>query len=323
MRRIGLLVLPEFQVLGFSALAAFEVANKEAGETLYDLRVLSERGGAVRSSLGMEVSSEPLQTVEDGSFDTILIAVGMEVPETPDAVARALCTAMPLTRRLAAICLGSFVLGDAGLLDGRRATTHWLFAERFRARFPRCGLDIDRIFTEDGPIWTSAGMSAASDLAIGMIERDHGAALARKVARGMVLHHRRAGGQSQHSVLLDLDSPNDRVQKVVAHAKRHLRDRLSLDDLAEIACLSRRQFTRLFRTETGVTPARAVELLRLEAAQHMVQQSRLPIEAIAAETGFGNRERMRRTFLRIRGVVPMALRAQTGPVSTIEAERAQ
>jgi transcriptional regulator GlxA family with amidase domain len=315
MRKVGLLVLPGFQVLGFSALSAFEVANKEAGERLYDLRIISEHGGQVSSSLGMQVTTEPFG---ETPFDTILIAVGMEVPETPLSVSAFLRQAVTTTRRLASICLGSFVLGDAGLLDGRRATTHWLFAQQLRTLFPRCRLDIDRIYIEDGPIWTSAGMSAATDLAIGMIERDQGSELARMVARGMVMHHRRAGGQSQHSALLDLDSPNDRVQTALAYAKRNLRKPLDLDDLAAAACLSRRQFTRLFRAETGTTPARAVEALRLEAAQFMLDQSRLPVEAIARETGFGNRERMRRAFVRGRGEAPRSIRSDAGPLATMK-----
>ena len=314
MRKVGLLVLPGFQVLGLSAMSAFEVANKASGERLYDLRIVSEHGGPVRSSLGMDVSTEPI----DGDlFDTILVAAGMEVPSTPPGVSAVLRQAATTTRRLASICLGSFVLGDAGLLDGKRVTTHWRFAQRFRTQFPRCKLEIDRIYIEDGPFWTSAGMSAATDLALGMIERDHGGELARRVARGLVLHHRRAGGQSQHSALLDLDSPDDRVQTALAYAKRNLRKPLLLDDLADAACLSRRQFTRLFRAATGTTPAQAVETLRLEAAHFMLDQSRLQVEEIAREAGFGNRERMRRAFLRRRGEAPRAIRTGAGPVTTL------
>lgn len=313
MRKVGLLVLPGFQVLGFSALSAFEVANKEAGERLYDLHVMSETGGPVRSSLGMDIATEAASA--DG-FDTILVAVGMEVPVTPPAVAAFLRVAAGMVRRLASICLGSFVLGEAGLLDGRRATTHWLYAQCLRACFPASTVDMDKIFIEDGPIWTSAGMTAATDLAVGMIERDHGSELARLVARGMVMHHRRAGGQSQHSALLDLDTPNDRIQTALAYAKRNLRRKLEVEDLAEAACLSLRQFTRLFREETGTTPARAVEAIRLETAHFMLEQSRLPVEEIAREAGFGNRERMRRAFVRARGTAPQSIRSGAGPVAT-------
>jgi transcriptional regulator GlxA family with amidase domain len=221
------------------------------------------------------------------------------------------------TRRLASICLGSFALGEAGLLDGRRATTHWRYARRLQEQFPKCSIDMDKIFIADGQIWTSAGMSAAVDLAVGMIESDHGADLARTVAGGLVMHHRRAGGQSQHSALLTLDAKSDRIQTALTYAKRNLRMPLDIEDLARAACLSPRQFTRVFRSETGMSPARAVEALRLEAAKLMLEQSRLPVEDIAREAGFGNRERMRRAFIRVYGDAPQSIRAHAGPIATI------
>jgi transcriptional regulator GlxA family with amidase domain len=241
----------------------------------------------------------------------------MEVPATSPAVASYLKLAAKSTRRLASICLGSFALGDAGLLDGRRATTHWRYAKQLQEQFPKCKIDMDKIFIADGQIWTSAGMSAASDLAVGMIESDHGVELARVVARGLVMHHRRAGGQSQHSALLDLDARTDRVQKALTHAKRNLRMPLEIEDLARVACLSPRQFTRVFRSETGTSPARAVEALRLEAAKLMLEQSRLPVEDIAREAGFSNRERMRRAFMRTYGEAPQSIRNNAGPLAMI------
>lgn len=314
MRKVAVLVLPELQILGLSVLSAFEVANKNAGEPLYDLHVLSEAGGPVLSSIGITLSTEPMDAA---TFDTILVAVGLEVPSTTQAVRAFLRGALATTRRIASICLGSFALGDAGLLDGRRATTHWKYARQLQERFPNCTVDSDKIFIEDGPIWTSAGMTAATDLAVGMIERDHGTDLARTVTRGMVMHHRRAGGQSQHAALLDLDTPSDRIQTALAYAKRNLRRPLDVEDLAQAACLSSRQFTRLFREETGTTPAKAIEALRLEAAQFMLEQSRLPVEEIAKEAGFGNRERLRRAFIRVRGEAPQSIRGSAGPVATI------
>jgi transcriptional regulator GlxA family with amidase domain len=314
MRRIGMVLCPGFQVMCFVALSAFEVANKNSRELLYELHVLSERGGLLRSSLGMEVTTEPFA---DHEHDTLLIGVGMEVPLITPAVVSYLRQAARSTRRLASICLGSFVLGEAGLLNGRRATTHWRYAQRLKERFPKCTIDMDKIFIADGQIWTSAGMSAASDLAVGMIESDHGADLARTVARGMVMHHRRAGGQSQHSALLDLDAKADRIQTALTYAKRNLRRPLDIEDLARSACLSPRQFTRVFRSETGTSPARAVEALRLEAAKLMLEQSRLPVEDIAREAGFGNRERMRRAFMRIYGEVPQSIRVNAGPLAAI------
>lgn len=315
MRSVGLLVLPGFQLLGLSTLTPFEIANLITGERHYDLTILSETGGLVPSSLGTKIETH---AADARAFDTLLVAVGSEIPEPSSGVLAYLGRSIGTTRRLASVCLASFVLGEAGLLNSRRATTHWHYAGLFRARFPNCAVDIDKIFVEDGPIWTSAGMTAATDLAIAMVERDHGSDLARRVARGMVMHHRRSGGQSQHSTLLDLDSPNDRIQTVLAYAKRNLRRPLDTADLARVASLSPRQFTRLFRAETGTTPAKAIEALRLEAARFMLGQSRLPVEEIARETGFGNRERMRRAFFRTQGEVPRSIRAAAGPFATME-----
>jgi transcriptional regulator GlxA family with amidase domain len=314
MRKVGLIVSPGFQVMCFVALSAFEIANKNAGEVLYNLHVLSEGGGAVRSSFGMEVTTEAFG---DQEFDTLLVGVGIYVPSTSPGLARHLQQAAKSTRRLASICLGSFTLGEAGLLDGRRATTHWRYAQQMQERFPNCSVDMDKIFIADGQIWTSAGMSAGADLAVGMVESDHGAELARIVARGMVMHHRRAGGQSQHSALLDLDAKADRIQTALTYAKRNLRMPLDIEDLARAACLSPRQFTRVFRSETGTSPAKAVETLRLEAAKLMLEQSRLPVEDIAKETGFSNRERMRRAFIRVYGEVPQSIRVKAGPLAAI------
>ena len=217
MRKIGMVVYPGFQAMCFMAFSAFEVANRRSGETLYDLHVLSERGGLLQNSFGMNVSTK---AIGDDEFDTILVGVGMEVPSTSPAVASYLRQAAKSARRLASICLGSFALGDTGLLDGRRATTHWRYAQQLQKRFPKCKVDMVKIFITDGQIWTSAGMSAASDLAVSMIESDYGADLAQAVASEMVMHHRRADGQSQHSALLSLDAKSDRIQTALAYAKR-------------------------------------------------------------------------------------------------------
>ncbi|NTA13816.1 GlxA family transcriptional regulator [Agrobacterium tumefaciens] len=312
--RVGLILNPGFQSVCFGAVAAFDVANKQAGEKLYDVRVLSEEGGLVASSLGMQVMTHGF---DDAPYDTLIVAVGLEIPTSSPGLVRLLRDAARDARRVAAICLGSFVLGDAGLLNGRRATTHWRYAQALQDRFPSCHVDMDKLFISDGPIWTSAGMTAGTDLVVGMIERDHGSDVARSVAKGMVMYHRRSGGQSQHSTLLDLSVNEDRIQRVLDYARQNLSETLAIDDLAEVACLSPRQFTRLFRSETGTTPAKAVEALRVEAAKLMLEQSRLPIEVIAREAGFANRERMRLAFGRVHGEVPRAIRNEAGPLATL------
>ncbi|MET0226514.1 MAG: helix-turn-helix domain-containing protein, partial [Dokdonella sp.] len=212
------------------------------------------------------------------------------------------------SRRVAAICTGAFILAEAGILDGRRATTHWLFARELQQRYPSVNVEQDRIFIVDDSVWTSAGMSAGVDLALAMVEKDLGAEVARQVARKLVLYHRRAGGQSQFSVLLELEPKSDRIQSALSYAKANLRAELSVEELARAANLSPRQFSRTFRNETGQSPAKAVERLRVESARLMMEQTGHPIEVVARETGFADPERMRRAFLRAFSQPPQAIR---------------
>ncbi len=232
-RRIGLVIGPDFDFMGLAVTSPFVVANRYAGTALYDVHLLSERGGPIRSGLGPDVATEPLG--DPAGFDTLLVAAGIGIPQTSPILADHLRAAARSTRRVAGLCLGAFMLGDAGLLDGRRATTHWHFAPQFRARYPACQLDIDKIYVVDDTIWTSAGMSAAIDLAVGMIERDHGRDLAVSVARGLVMERRRAGGQAQHSAFLDLDARTDRTQAVLAYARRNLHLPLTTEALAAVS----------------------------------------------------------------------------------------
>ena len=312
-RRIGLVVCPDFDFMGLAVTSPFVVANGATGEKLYDVRLLSESGGQVRAGIGTEVTTEPLD--DPAAFDTILVAAGISIPKATPLMTAFLQSAESSTRRVAGLCLGAFILAQAGLLDGRRATTHWRYTQQFRERHPKCKLDVDSIYIADDNVWTSAGMAAVIDLAVGMVERDHGRALAHRVARGLVMERRRAGGQAQHSAMLDLDPSTDRIQGVLMYARRNLRLPLTTDDLAAVACLSPRQFTRLFREETGTSPAKAIEKIRLEAAKLMLEQSRLPIEDVAREAGFANRERMRRSFLRAHGTVPRTIRNTAGPLA--------
>ncbi|KLD62824.1 GlxA family transcriptional regulator [Dyella japonica] len=310
MQVIGFVMFPEFQAMSLAAASAFEFANIELGETVYDVRFLSESGATIRSSFGMTTQSEPFSTQP---IDTLLICGGVGVPESTPALLHFIREAPAHTRRIAAICTGAFLLAETGLLDGRRATTHWLLARDLAERFPKVLVEEDRIFIIDGPIWTSAGMSAGLDLALAMVEKDLGAEVARQVARKLVLYHRRAGGQSQFSTLLELEPKSDRIQSALTYAKSHLQSALSVEELAAAANLSARQFSRAFRAETGQSPAKAVEHLRLEAARLMMEQTRHPVEVVAREVGFADRERMRRAFLRAYGQPPQAIRRQSTP----------
>jgi transcriptional regulator GlxA family with amidase domain len=305
MLRVGFVVSPGFQVMSFAAVSAFEFANVSAREKLYDIQLLSETGGAVPTSLGMSIDTMSFGAPD---FDTLIVSGLMEPAPSTSGMIGFVQAALRACRRVASICTGAFILAEAGLLDGRRATTHWLIARDLQARFPKVRMEEDRIFIIDGPIWTSAGMSAGIDLALGMVEKDFGAELARSVAQKLVVYHRRAGGQSQHSALLEMDAKSDRIQSALAYAKRNLHTPLTVEQLAEAARLSPRQFSRAFRAETGQSPAKAVEHLRVEAARLMMEQSRHPIDVVATETGFADRERMRRAFLRAFGQPPQAMR---------------
>ena len=305
MQRIGFIVLPGFQMMSVATLTAFELANWEIGEPVYEIHLLSETGGPIRSSIGISVMTEPL---DDTDFDTLMVGGSTVVGSLTPGVIKFLRQALEQSRRIASTCIGAFVLAEAGLLDGRRATTHWYRARDLQARFPKVRVEEDRIFIIDGPVWTSAGMTAGIDLVLAMIEKDLGANVARAVARKLVVYHRRAGGQSQFSALLELAPKSDRIQNALAYAKRNLDTPLTVGQLAEAAHLSPRQFSRAFHAETGQSPAKAVENLRVEAARLMMEQSRHSIDVIARQTGFVDRDRMRRAFLRAFGQPPQVMR---------------
>ena len=240
MRRIGFVLFPGFQVMSFAVISVFEMANIQAGERAYDIVLLSEGGGDVRASSGMAVATEAFGN-ED--FHTLIVGGGTEVtPATPGMIAF-LRRAPGWCRRVAATCTGAFILAEAGLLDGRRATTHWAYARDLRTRFPHIKTDEDRIFVVDGPIWTSAGMTAGIDLALMMVESDLGPEIARAVAKKLVVYHRRAGGQSQHSALLAMEPKSDRIHNALIFAKSNLHIDLTVGQLAEAAHLSPRQFS--------------------------------------------------------------------------------
>ncbi|WP_457789869.1 GlxA family transcriptional regulator [Pseudomonas sp. PL-6] len=308
MHRIGYLLMDGFQVLSLATQTVFEYANLVAKEPFYSIENFSPAGGLVRSSLGLAVETRPLDAPR--LADTWMV-IGVNDPlaaATPEAALDFVRQAGSQARRTVGVCTGGFVLAEAGLLAGRRATTHWAFAQAMRKRFPDIEVEDDRIFLIDGPIWTSAGMTAGLDLALGMVEKDLGAEAARSVARKLVMHQRRSGGQSQHSEMLDLAPKSDRIQNALNYARNHLSRSLSVEELAEVVHLSPRQFTRVFTAETGHSPAQAIEGLRLEAARLMIEQSRHSLDVVARETGFRDRRHMREAFLRGFGVPPQAVR---------------
>ena len=306
MKRIGFIAFPDFQVLSLSTLSVFECANMLANEPLYDLRILSEAGGSIRTSSGLTLET---RRFDESEYDTLIVLGTLVAKPTFSAGLLAYVRDAPRNaRRVASICTGALVLAEAGLLDGRRVTTHWAYAREFRERFPKVKLEEDRIFVIDDPIWTSAGCTACVDLVLAMVEKDEGRELARSVPKEIVLYHRRGGGQTQHSALLELQPKSDRIQSALDYARCNLDVPLTVEELAKAACLSPRQFSRAFVEETGQSPARAIENLRVETAKMMLEEGRHSIDIVARETGFGSRDRMRRAFVRRFGQAPREIR---------------
>jgi transcriptional regulator GlxA family with amidase domain len=306
MQRVGIIVPEGFQMLGLAPQSVFEFANRSAGKDVYEVMALSEKGGPVCSSMGIAIQTECFSGMR---VDTLIFGgPNAATPRVSPGLLNFAQRGLKTTRRLASLCTGAFILAEAGLLDSRRVTTHWAFSRELQSRFPKIKVEEDRIFIVDGPVWTSAGATAALDLALAMVEKDLGADVARSTAQLLVMHHRRAGGQCQHSELLTLSPKSDRIQNAIAYAEKHLHTELSVEKLAEVANLSPRQFSRAFQKETGQSPAKAVEILRLESARLMIEQSRHPIQVVAQETGFVDPRRMREAFLRKFGLPPQAFR---------------
>ncbi|WP_068879257.1 GlxA family transcriptional regulator [Phenylobacterium sp. CCH12-B4] len=304
-RRIALVIFPGFQLLDAAGpIAAFEIAERYRPGS-YDLALLAPGGGQVASSSGVAFAAEPLA---DGPFDTIVISGGDGTRSLKELGQIIRWLRGVAARRRTSVCSGAYVLAEAGLLDGRRATTHWSRTDDFARRYPQVKLDADRIFIRDGDVWTSAGITAGIDLALALVEDDLGAEVARRVAQQLVVHQRRPGGQSQFSALVELGGRSGRFAELMDWMRAHLGEALTVERLAAEAAMSPRNFARAFTAETGTTPAKAVERLRLEAARTAIETGHAPIDRVAEAAGFGDPERMRRAFLRAFGQPPQALR---------------
>ena len=305
---IGFLVFPNFQLLDASGpISVFEIAGRLAGAPA-SIKVLAETAGPVRSSSGVEMLARSLRSA--GALSTLIVAGGEGV-RAASRSAKSLAFVRAAAQhgvRIASVCSGAYVLAEAGLLDGRRATTHWRRAEHFLATYPKVRLEPDRIFVRDGAVWSSAGISAGIDLAFAMVAEDFGETISQETARQLVVYHRRSGGQSQFSSLLELKASTRRFGPLLTWAREHLDEPLTVEHLAERAGMSTRHFTRAFIAETGSTPSKAVERLRLEVARQQVQSSTEAIERVAQSTGFHDPERMRRAFIRVFGQPPQSLR---------------
>jgi transcriptional regulator GlxA family with amidase domain len=304
---IGVLIYPDFQLLDAAGpMSVFEIASRFSGKRL-TIRAVAEQAGPVRSSCGVEMLAHKLPREP---LDTLIVVGGDGTRHASrcEATLKFLRAQAKRARRVASVCSGTYVLAEAGLLDGRRATTHWRRTRQFLARFPKVKWEPDQIFVRDGDIWSSAGITAGIDLALAMATEDYGEEIARQTARQLVLYHRRSGGQSQFSSLLELKAPSGRFGALLTWAREHLDAPLTVEDLAEQAGMSSRHFTRAFIAETGSTPSKAVERLRIEVARQRVQSSGEAIERVALQTGFRDPERMRRAFIRAFGQPPQSLR---------------
>ncbi len=307
-RRIGILLYPDFQLLDAAGVtAAFEIAGVFGGAP-YEMTPLSRHGGLVRSSSGIALDTVAFGTA--GSFDTIIVVGGhghkqaMDCPEL-QAFIRYQAT---IARRICSVCTGAFLLAATGVLNRRRVTTHWQQATALKAQFPELRVSADAIYVHDGPVWTSAGISAGIDMALALVTEDLGSDIGQRTAQQMVVFYHRPGGQSQFSALLEMESTQERFAGLLGWIRSNLKQPLTVDVLASQAGMSPRNFSRSFRAAVGMSPARAVEKLRLEAARERVERSTLPIETIAVMTGFHDPERMRRAFLREFHQPPQAVR---------------
>jgi transcriptional regulator GlxA family with amidase domain len=312
-RRIAFLIFPDFQLLDVAGpIAAFEVAERlQPGS--YELRFIAERKGMVTSSSGAAWQAGAF--ARPASIDTLVISGGNGTREALRSARtlRFLGECARHARRVTSVCSGSYLLAAAGLLDGKQATTHWSRSADFAQRFPRVRLAADRIFIKAGKIWSSAGITAGIDLALALIEEDLGEAVARRTAQQLVVYYRRPGGQSQFSALLELERADGRFAKLLDAVRGNLRGRHSVSDLATAACMSPRNFARVFQAETGESPARAVMKLRADTARAALESGRASVQEVARNCGFGDPERMRRAFLKLFGIPPAALKRARSP----------
>ena len=307
---------PAVQLLDVTGpLQVFASANDfmaKAGEGLpYEIRIVAPSGQSTEASSGMAIAAHPLSPMDAG-VDTLVIAggEGVDAAAADTALIDWVRERARQARRVASVCTGAFLLAASGMLDGRRAATHWAFCAELARRFPAVRVESDPIFVREGSVWTSAGVTAGIDLALALVEEDLGRTVALAVARYLVVFLKRPGGQSQFSEVLSLQAAEDKFGVLHDWLRKHLAEDLSLPVLAGQAGMSERSFSRHYAEATGMTPARAVERLRVEEARRLLSETRMPVKRISQRCGFGSEETMRRSFLRLLSATPEDYRAR-------------
>jgi transcriptional regulator GlxA family with amidase domain len=307
-RRVAFLIYPDIQILDLTGpLEVFSLANRLSGRDLYTTEVIAATAGATPASCGLEVFAHRSVRAARGPYDTIVVAGGVGTPDAArdPRLLNWLTRVAPATGRVTAVCSGAFVLAAAGLLHGRRATTHWSECDTLDRLFPTVHVESDPIFVRDGNVWTSAGVTAGMDLALALVEDDHGRELALDVARWLVLFVRRPGGQSQFSApLASQEAERQPLRDVQSFVISHPDVDLSVAALASRAAMSTRTFARVFRNEVGTTPAAYVEAVRVEAARRLLETTDRGVADIARTCGFGTVETMHRVFRRVVKTTP-------------------
>ncbi|WP_397448803.1 GlxA family transcriptional regulator [Pseudomonas sp. NA-150] len=314
LKTLYVLTFPDVQLLDVSGpvqvfASANELMAKQGRAAPYSLKVIAAEGSSVMSSAGLGLITLPLPTA-DQPCDTLLIAGGRGIDAAADnpQLLNWLQIQALNARRVASVCSGAFLLAAGGLLDGKRVVTHWSRCAELARRYPALHVEADPIFINDGKLWTSAGITAGIDLALALVEEDLGHDLALAVARHLVVFLKRPGGQSQFSATLALQNNAGRFSELHAWIAENLSADLSVAVLAERVGMSERSFVRHYRAQTGSTPARAIEQLRVEAARRLLGDTVLPIKRVASRCGFGTEETLRRSFLRAIAVTPQAYR---------------
>ena len=306
-RDIVIVTFDSGQILDVTGpLEVFSSASRFLPGVRYRTRVVTTRGGPVRANCGLEFASSAIGDVV-GPVDTLVVAGGSGMDEAvADSELLAQIRRLAVdARRVTSVCSGAFLLAAAGLLQGRRATTHWADCGQLEADFAEVTVDPDAIFVQDGNVWTSAGVTAGIDLALALVADDHGRQAAATVARQLVVYLQRSGGQTQYSTLLAGQAADtEPVRDLLSWLRDHLNEDLSLPALARQVNLSERQFTRVFKAQVGVTAADHVEAVRLESACRLLESTNRTIEQIARTCGFGTPETMNRTFRRRLNTTP-------------------